>query len=75
MEMEEYYRLVIDALKMSLSDYVSSGSIDREMLDETLQRLNVELDRRIVNRLPHEELEALIEDVSWVKNDLLFLYE
>ncbi len=73
--MEKYYRLVIDALKMSLSDYVSAGSIDREMLDEALRRLSSELDRRIVNRLPYDEIEALREDISWVKNDLLFLYE
>lgn len=73
--MERYYRLVIDALKMSLSDYVSTGEIDREMLDETLSRLVCELDRRIVNNLPVDEIEALREDISWVKNDLLFLYE
>lgn len=73
--MEKYYRLVIDSLKMSLSDYVSSGNIDREMLDETLRRLSSELDRRVVNRLPIDEIEALREDISWVKNDLLFLYE
>lgn len=73
--MEKFYRLVIDALKMSLSDYVSTGNIDREMLDETLRRLSSELDRRVVNRLPIDEIEALREDISWVKNDLLFLYE
>ena len=73
--MEKYYRLVIDALKLTLSDYVSSGSIDAEMLGETVKQLSYELDRRIVNRVPTEEIEALRADILWVKNDLLFYYE
>lgn len=73
--MEEYYRLVIDTLKMSLSDYVATGGIDEEMLSEAHKKLSFELDRRIVNNLPVEEIEKLREDISWVKNDLLFYYE
>lgn len=73
--MKEYYRLVIDALKLTLSDYVSSGEIDEEMLRETYEKLSIELDRRVVNNLSTEEIEALRNDISWVRDDLLFFYE
>lgn len=73
--MEQYYRLVIEALKMTLSDYVSSGYIDRDMLRETYAKLGLELDRRIVNRQPYEEIEALMKDISWTEHDLLFYHE
>lgn len=72
--MEEFYRLVIDTLKQSLSDYVACGDIDREMISEAARKLEFEADRRVVNNLPIEELSELRNDLYWVTCNL-FEYE
>lgn len=69
--MEQYYRLVIDTLKDALSDYVTTGDVDREHLREAASRLEMETDRRIVNREPIDEIAALKRDIYWVCCDLL----
>lgn len=74
MMMENYNRLVIDVLKQALSDYVASGEIDVEQVKNAILRLEFEIDRRIVARESTEELEALRNDLFWLKCDL-FDYE
>lgn len=74
MMMENYSRLVIDVLKQALSDYVASGEIDAEQVKNAILRLEFEIDRRIVTRESTEELEALRNDLFWLKCDL-FDYE
>ena len=71
--MENNNRLVIDAIKKAFSQYVSTGEVDANMLSEVQNKLNFELDRLKVDNLPTEEIEALKEDISWVKYDLLEL--
>lgn len=71
--MENYQRLVIDTMKKAVSEYVSTGSVDVQMLDEAQKSLAFELDRRKVGNLPCEEIEALYGDVRWLKCDLLGL--
>lgn len=71
--MEKLNRLVIDTLKESLSEYVSTGSVDKAKIENAQKRLNFELDRRKVSNEPTEELEALRSDISWLKNDLFEL--
>ena len=68
--MEEYYRLVIDTLKQSLSDILASGDIDREMVSQNIRTLEFEIDKRIVGRQDHSELNALRSDLLWLKLDL-----
>ena len=71
--MENYSRYVIDLLKQSFSDYIATGEVDAERLNEAQKRLSFELDRRKVGNLPCEDLEALYGDVMWLKSDLLGL--
>lgn len=71
--MENFNRLVIDTLKDSLSEYVSTGSVDKAKIENAQKWLNFELDRRKVSNEPTKELEALRGDISWLKNDLFEL--
>ena len=71
--MENYSRYVIDLLKRSFSDYIATGEVDAERLNEAQKRLSFELDRRNVGNLHCEDLEALYGDVMWLKSDLLGL--
>lgn len=73
MENYNYSRYVIDLMKRSLSDYIATGEVDAERLNEAQKRLSFELDRRKVGNLPCEDLEALYGDVMWLKSDLLGL--
>lgn len=68
--MEKYYRLVIEILKESLSDVMSSGEIDRENALKGLRTLQIEGDRREVVHEPVEELKALQNDLFWLLSDL-----
>lgn len=69
--MEDYNRYVIDLFKSSFSNYVSTGEVDINRLNEARKRLAFEIDRRKVGNLPSDELEALYGDVTWLKSDLL----
>lgn len=69
--MEEYYRLVINTLKQTLSDYIVAGDIDREYVSKAVRQLEFETDRRVVNNLPIEEIDALRNDLLWVICDLM----
>ena len=73
MSMENYQRLIIDTLKKTMSDYVSTGNVDIKMLNEAQKRLVFEIDRCKVSNLPCNEIEALYGDVKWLKCDLLGL--
>ncbi len=72
-EMENYNRTVIDLLKKTLSDYMATGEVDADSINEAQKRLAIDLDRRKVGNLPCDELEALYGDVMWLKCDLLEL--
>lgn len=69
--MEEYYRLVIDTLKQTLSDYIVAGDIDRKFVIKAVRQLEFETDRRVVNNLPIEEIDTLRNDLLWVICDLM----
>ncbi len=69
--MENYCRYVIDVLKTSLADYVSTGKVNVNQLVEAQKKLAFEIDRRKVGNLPCSELESLYGDVTWLKCDLL----
>lgn len=73
MENIDFNRLVIDTIKQSFSEYVSTGEVSAGLITETQKRLNFELDRRKVSNEPTKELEALRGDISWLKNDLFEL--
>lgn len=73
MENYNYSRYVIDLMKRSFSDYIATGEVDAERLNEAQKRLSFELDRSKVGNLPCEDLEALYGDVMWLKSDLLGL--
>lgn len=72
-EMENYNRTVIDLLKKTLSDYMATGEVDADSINEAQKRLAIDLDRRKVGNLPCDELETLCGDVMWLKCDLLEL--
>lgn len=69
--MKDYNRYIINLFKQSFSDFVSTGEVDAEMLTDAQNKLSIELDRRKVGNLPFNELEALYEDIMWLKCDLL----
>ena len=71
--MENYQRLVLDTFKNAMSEFVSTGKVNVEMLNEAQKRLSFELDRCKVCNLPCDEIERLYGDVKWLKCDLLGL--
>lgn len=71
--MENFNRLVIDTLKESLSEYISTRSVDKTKIENAQKRLSFELDRCKVSNESTEEIEALRGDISWLKNDLFAL--
>ena len=73
MSMENYQRLVLDTFKNAMSEFVSTGKVNVEMLNEAQKRLAFELDRCKVGNLPCDEIERLYGDVKWLKCDLLRL--
>lgn len=73
MENIDFNRLVIDTIKQSFSEYVSTGSVDKANIENAQKWLSFELDRRKVSNEPTEEFEALRRDISWLKNDLFEL--
>jgi len=62
----DYNRMIIDLLK----DYISGSEI-KERLDKAQKTLAVEIDRRKVNNEPCEEINALYEDIMWLKCEVL----
>jgi len=64
-------RLVINTLKKALECYVHNGVLPMSSLNETLLRLNVEIDRAVTEGRPTGELEALVKDIKEVKGYVL----
>lgn len=73
MSMENCDRIVIDLLKKTLSDYIATGKVDADLINEAQKSLAFEMDRRKVGNLPCDGIEALYSDVTWLKCDLLGL--
>ncbi len=71
--MENFNRLVIDTIKQSFSDFVATGEVNTENINDAQKRLSFEFDRRKVSNEPTDEIEALRSDISWLKNDLFAL--
>lgn len=65
-----YNRLVIDTIKQSFSDYVSSGEVDQNLISAAQNSLTLEYDRRKVAGEPTQEIEALKNDLDYIKYDL-----
>lgn len=73
MSMENCNRTVIELLKNTLSDYIATGKVDADLINEAQKSLAFEIDKRKVGNLPCNEIEALYGDVTWLKCDLLGL--
>lgn len=71
--MENCNRTVIELLKNTLSDYIATGKVDADLINEAQKSLAFEIDKRKVGNLPCNEIEALYGDVTWLKCDLLGL--
>lgn len=69
----DFNRLVIDTIKQSFSDFVATGEMNAENINDVQKRLSFELDRRKVSNEPTEEIKALRGDILWLKNDLFAL--
>lgn len=64
------YRLVIDTLKECISDLLASGSIDQSRLSTTLLELQKAHDKAVIDVVSHDEIDALINDIKYVKYEL-----
>ena len=73
MSMENCNRTVIELLKNTLSDYIATGKVDADLINEAQKSLAFEIDKRKVGNLPCNKIEALYGDVTWLKCDLLGL--
>lgn len=69
----DYNRLVIDTLKQSFSEFVSTGEIDDRQISAALNCLNLEYDRMKVDGEDTTTIEALKNDLCYVKYDLFNL--
>lgn len=61
----DYNRMVIDLLK----DYILGSEIENR-LNDAQKTLAIEIDRRKVKDEPCDEINALYEDVLWLKCDV-----
>lgn len=64
------YRLVIDALKECISDLLASGNRDQSRLSDVLLELQKAQDMAVVNGEKCTELNALIDDIKYIKYEL-----
>lgn len=62
----EQSRIVIDLLKEALR-----GDLCEEKIDQAQKSLSLALDRCIVNNQPTDEINALREDLLWLKCDCI----
>lgn len=65
------YRNVIDTLKNCISDLLASGNIDQKELASTLTALEKKRDSYIINNVGTNDIDKLIEDIKYIKYDLL----
>lgn len=64
--MEKYYRMVIEIYKKSITD----KKIDENAITEAQRELNFAIDKATINNEPTAELEALKNDLAYLKYDL-----
>lgn len=67
----EHYRSVIDVYRKFFTDYKNGKQIDAEMLTEAQIKLNFAIDHAKVNDLPSDDLEALKDDINYLKYELI----
>ena len=64
------YRLVLDTLKECISDLLASSSLDQSRLSDVLLELQKALDKAVINGEKYTELNALIDDIKYIKYEL-----
>lgn len=69
--MEDYNRLVIDLYKRCFTDYVNGSPVDADAIQEVHRVLNFAIDKAKIDNEPTDNLEALKNDVGYLKYDLL----
>ena len=70
-DMNDYFRMVIDLYKTSFKSYLTANQLDIEKIDEAIKRLNSAIDDAKVRDLPFEAFEALRSDVECLKYEIL----
>lgn len=69
--MEKYNRMVIEVYKKCLTDQFKGFPIDLDAISNTQRELNAAIDCAKIKNEPTSELEALKNDVGYIKYDLL----
>lgn len=69
--MENYNRLVIDLYKRCFTDYVNGSPVNADAIQETKRVLNFAIDKAKVNNEPTDQLEALNNDLGYLKYSIL----
>lgn len=69
--MDDYNRIVIDLYKKSFTDYTKGSPIDADAIMEVQRVLNFAIDKAKVGNEPTDTLEALKNDVGYLKYELL----
>ena len=69
--MENYNRIVIDLYKKCFTDYVNGSPVDADAIMEAQKVLNFAIDKAKVNNEPTDQLEALNNDLGYLKYVIL----
>lgn len=63
----DYNRIVIDALKKAIEEWVSTGSMSTDELNDAILAIEKHIDKAIVNNEEYSTLEALKTDLMQIK--------
>lgn len=69
--MDDYNRIVIDLYKKSFTDYIKGSPVDVDTILEAQRVLNFAIDKAKIGNEPTDKLEALKNDVGYLKYELL----
>lgn len=66
--MEQYYRIVLDLYKRSMSNYINNQPVDVNEIFEAQQCINYAIDQAIIHSTPHDDLIKLKEYIDFLKD-------
>lgn len=70
-DMDEYFRMVIDLYKTSFKNYLTANQSDTVEIDEAIKRLNSAIDDAKVRNLSPGVFESLKNDVECLKYEIM----
>lgn len=68
----DFNRLVINVIKQSFSDYVSTGHVEKRPILDVINNLNIEIDQLTVENKSTKDIIELKSDLEYILYDLFY---